>query len=656
MDAQLEARAARGSSLNKSRVIVTFADGTDAPVSLQKYSKFGRLAGINGHVLDIPDSELNNLADLPQTVHVHADADVHGMDFRTAVTSGSFFVNHDMGFTGTGVAVAVLDSGIASTHQDLPTTSVVCFKDFVNGRLDRYDDSGHGTHVAGIINGNGLDSGGQWQGTAPAAKLVVLKVLDSQGNGRVSNVIAALDWLATYGPSYGVRVVNLSFGAKPDETPELDPLALAAKALVDRGVVVVAAAGNNGRSGGKKVWGGIPSPADAPWVITVGASSSMGTLTRRDDTMASFSSRGPAVGHIAKPDLVASGVGIVSTISGEGSLIPTESQFLVSIPCPLRAGCPTPSSPPYMSLSGTSMAAPVVSGTIALMLQANPNLTPNLVKAILQYTAEFRGGYSPLEQGAGFLNSLGAVRLARYYATATALTHPPVSATWGKAIVWGNHRLTGGLMKPSANAWTVGTQWGALQAPSGYRVVWGTSDSDDNIIWGTSDSEDNIVWGTDFSDDNIVWGTECGGADCGDNIIWGTSFDIDNIIWGTDFDLDNIIWGTSDADDNIVWGTSDDDNIVWGTSDDDNIVWGTSLVDNIVWGTSITDNSAWGTRLNADNLMWGTNYYSNITWGTGNVGWIGVLPSLPTYGWFLNATNDEWWVASEFGDGFTVRR
>ena len=163
-------------------------------------------------------------------------------------------------------------------------------------------------------SGSGKDTNGKDMGIAPGAQLVVLKVLDSHGNGTVANVMAALDWLAVYGPFHKVRVVNLSFGARPLDQPDKDPLALAAKVLVDRGIVVVAAAGNDGNSNGKKVWGGIPSPADAPWVLTVGASSSMGTLSRKDDQLASFSSRGPAVGRIAKPDVVASGVGIVEPI------------------------------------------------------------------------------------------------------------------------------------------------------------------------------------------------------------------------------------------------------------------------------------------------------------------------------------------------------
>jgi serine protease AprX len=626
MDRDLETRAVAGSAARRSTVIVTLAPGTDVPPALQQYSRFGRLNGISGHVLDIPDSELKNVANLSQTVHVHPDSVVHGLDFRTDVTSGSFFVNHSIGLTGAGITVAVLDSGIAREHDDLPSGSVLYFKDFVNNKLQRYDDLGHGTHVAGIIAGRGTDSGGQMSGTAPGVKLVVLKVLDKDGNGSVSNVIAALDWLAVNGRTFGVRVVNLSFGAKPSEQPEDDPLALAAKALVDRGIVVVAAAGNNGQSDGKKVWGGIPSPADAPWVLTVGASSTLGTVTRKDDKLAGFSSRGPAVGRIAKPDLVASGVGTVSTISSEGTMYDEDGKYLVNAVCILLTPCPTTLFTPYMAMSGTSMAAPVVSGTVALMLQANPNLTPNLVKAILQYTAEIHSGYNALEQGAGFLNALGAVRLAQFYATGLPGSQAPTSPAWAGHIFWGNHRLTGGIMRPGANAWRRGVQWGSLAATaSGDNIVWGTQAANDNIVWGTAaGAGDNIVWGTAFGDDNIVWGTDCGGANCGDNIVWGTD-DGDNIVWGTDDGLDNIIWGTS-FDDNIIWGTNDGDNIIWGTSADDNIVWGTDdASDNVVWGTSFT--------IPVLNLK---------------------LPKDPGYGWFMKPRNAQPWMLVEFGEGVTI--
>ena len=169
MDERLEPRAVAGSSLRTSRVIVTFAPGTDVPASLQRYSRFGRLGGINGHVLDLPDSELQNIANSSQTVHVHPDADVRGMDFTTNVTSGSFFVNRSLGVTGAGITVAVLDSGIAKQHDDLPNlVGEVYFKDFVNGKSQRYDDFGHGTHVAGILAGQRRRLQRQKAGTAPA--------------------------------------------------------------------------------------------------------------------------------------------------------------------------------------------------------------------------------------------------------------------------------------------------------------------------------------------------------------------------------------------------------------------------------------------------------------------------------------------------------
>ena len=633
MDRDLERAAIAGNKNHKTTVIVTLEPGADLPGDLQKFSRFGRLNGVEAHVLDMPDDQLKNVANLSQATHVHADAVVHGLDFRTNVTSGSFFVNR-FGGTGAGVTVAVLDSGVANVD-DLPASTVKFFKDFVNNKPQRYDDFGHGTHVAGIIAGNGKDSNGRQAGVAPGAQLVVLKVLDANGNGTVANVVAALDWLATFGSRFQVRVVNLSFGARPDDDPDHDPLALAAKTLVRQGMVVVAAAGNDGEHDGKKVWGGIPSPADAPWVLTVGASSSLGTLSRKDDQVAHFSSRGPALGRIAKPDIVASGVGIVSTIEKGRLLSAAIPKAVLKVPCVLL-GCASPTAT-YLSLSGTSMAAPVVSGTVALMLQANPNLTPNLVKAILEYTAEVHSGYSPLEQGAGFLNSLGAVRLAYFLASGSPASQAPFSPAWSRHILWGNHRLTGGIVASSASAWSNNVTWGDRTVVVRNRtqnLVFGTAWGDDNIVWGTSLAGDNIVWGTNFGDDNIVWGTDCGGANCGDNIVWGTDDGFDNIVWGTDSPLDNIVWGTDSLLDNIVWGTNDDH---------DNIVWGTSLGDNIVWGTNDTgDNIVWGTSLSTDNIVWGTGFAFSLPFVN--------MPANPDENWFNKPLNVLHWLQIQFGD------
>src|SRR6185436_18709265 len=461
----------------------------------------------------------------------------------------------------------VIDSGISSWHDDFTNKTaklfpygnqrVAKFVDFVNGRSLPYDDNGHGTHVSGIIAGNGQDSpNSEKQGIAPAASLISLKVLDANGQGTISNIIAALGWVKANAKAYNIRGVNMSVGAAIRESYWTDPLTLAVKAVTDQGITVVTAAGNMGKNAaGQLQYGAITAPGNAPWALTVGASSTMGTLTRNDDTMAGFSSSGPTfIDFDSKPDLVAPGQGTISLAAAGSTFYYSKSAFLLGGKMGLG-------SKPYLALSGTSMAAPVVAGSVALMLQANPKLTPNLVKAILQYTAQSYPGYSSLRQGAGFLNTLGAVRLAQYYVAPKTGDKVPVQSVWSRQILWGSHRLTGGIMKPSANAWattvvwcsaktlaTTGDNivWGSM-ALNGDNIVWGSSTSGDNIVWGTSYNGDNIVWGSAMVGDNIVWGSDCGGADC-DNTVWGSA------------DGDNIVWGSCSSGDNIVWGSSLGDN------------------------------------------------------------------------------------------------
>jgi serine protease AprX len=613
-----------------TRVIVEWQPGSELPAAFRRYAKQnGNLRILNGTVLDLPNGLLRNLSNHPSALRIHYDRPTFKADYTTGMTVGSRAVQAGLGFTGAGVGVAVIDSGVATWHDDLTNRSslqypygdqrVSAFVDFVNSQTTPYDDDGHGTHVAGMIAGNGYDSNGQKAGIAPDASLVILKVLDQNGNGTISNLIQALNWVLDNHVQYNIRVVNMSVAAGVHESYWTDPLTLAAKRLADAGVVVVAAAGNAGKNAqGQPQYGGVGAPGNAPWVLTVGASSTNGTVTRADDTMADFSSRGPTyLDWSAKPDLVAPGVGSVSLAAPSSTFYQTKPNLLLT-------GSISTASMPYLSLSGTSMAAPVVSGTVALMLQANPTLTPNAVKAILQYTAQTYQGYDALTQGAGFLNTLGAVRLALFYAHAQPGQVIPDQSIWSRHIIWGNHMLTGGLPVPSTNAFALTTTWGVSKTDANDNIVWGTacadvscdnivwgtSDGNDNIVWGTSGGADNIVWGTANGDDNIVWGTDCGGDDC-DNIVWGTADDTDNIVWGTASDQDNIVWGTASDPDNIVWGTSDaDDNIVWGTADgNDNIVWGTSGGDdNIVWGTSAgDDNIVWGTSTGDDNIVWGTD-------------------------------------------------
>jgi serine protease AprX len=543
IDDELVRRSGDRNQSNTTRVIVTLAPGAKLPAEFKQFMRRvgdnDRLDLINGQVLDVPNGMLKLMAANASVFKLQYDRPITSHNYRTAVTVGARSVQESLGYTGAGIGIAVIDSGLTTWHDDLTNNTsklypygnqrVNKFVDFVNGRTLPYDDNGHGTHVAGIIAGNGYDSKGEKTGIAPGASIVALKVLDQNGQGTISNIIAALGWVATNAKTYNIRVVNMSVGASIHESYWTDPLTLAVKAITDKGITVVTAAGNMGKNAeGHLQYGAITAPGNAPWVLTVGASSTNGTLTRNDDTLAGFSSSGPTfIDFDSKPDLVAPGVGTISLATPGSLFYATKAQFLM-------AGKLALGSKPYLSLSGTSMAAPVVSGTVALMLQANPNLTPNLIKAILQYTAQQYPGYNTLRQGAGFLNTLGAVRLAKYYVNPRVGDRMPTQKVWSRQILWGNHRLTGGFIKPTANAWA------------------------SNIVWGVATTlaagGDNIVWGTAAGGDNIVWGTDCGGADC-DGAVWGMASDGDNIVWGTASEGDNIVWGTS-LDANVIWATS----------------------------------------------------------------------------------------------------
>jgi serine protease AprX len=602
LDGSLRKRAAGKNPKETVDLIVTLESGQKLPGFYRKFVRGKKLDIINGYELHaMPVTLLEGLEKEVSVHRAHFNHETRSLDLLSNSAVQADALVKQFGYTGAGVGVAFIDSGFTSYPQpDLKDRRITEFVDFVNREnKNRIDTNGHGTHVAGIVGGTGkLDSKGA--GIAPGTSIVSLRVLDDQGRGAVGDIIAAMDWVSKNYVQYNIRIVNMSVGAGVYESYWTDPLTLAAKALVDQGITVVAAAGNFGKSAsGELQWGGITSPGVAPWVLTACAFSTMGTLDTGDDVMANFSSSGPTyIDFTAKPDVCAPGVGIVSLAAPESSLYSLGAQQTPSWLVDSTAH-PGYAFAPYLSLTGTSQATPFVTGTVALMLQANPNLTPNLIKAILQYTASFKPDVSPLRQGAGFMNTLGAVELAKFYASANPGAQLSVDPSWSKHIIWGNHMLTGGVLDPNGNAWMPGVEWGwaYTQGDDGDNIVWGTDCSDecDNIVWGTSDDGDNIVWGTSDDDDNIVWGTADDGdnivwgtADDGDNIVWGTADDDDNIVWGTDCggdDCDNIVWGTSDDDDNIVWGTADDgDNIVWGTGDDDdNIVWGTAAQENVVW-------------------------------------------------------------------------
>jgi serine protease AprX len=289
------------------------------------------------------------------------------------------------GTNGRGVTVAVLDTGVAR-HPDLirPTNRIAAFKDFVNGRTRPYDDNGHGTHVAGDVAGNGYSSKGKYRGAAPGARIVGVKVLDRQGSGFDSTIIKGIEWCVNNRRRLGIRVLNLSLGKQALERCNNDPLCQAVGRAVRAGLVVTVSAGNDGP--GK---GSIDSPGVSPAAITVGATNDRNTVRESDDRIAAFSSRGPAIGGLLKPDLIAPGVNIVSLRADGSELDRTMPQNRVG--------------KRYFRLSGTSFSAPITAGAAALLLQKRPRLTPSQVKSLLKSNA-FNLKLPARTQGTGELN------------------------------------------------------------------------------------------------------------------------------------------------------------------------------------------------------------------------------------------------------------
>ncbi|WP_395365624.1 S8 family peptidase [Streptomyces sp. YH02] len=299
----------------------------------------------------------------------------------------------ESGYDGTGVKIAVLDTGVDKTHADL-SSRVVGEKNF-SASSDAVDRVGHGTHVASIAAGTGATSGGRFKGVAPGAEVISGKVLDDNGFGDDSAILAGMEWAA----AEGADVVNLSLGG-PD-SPGVDPLEAAVDRLsAEKGILFAIAAGNEGESGASTV--GSPGSADA--ALTVGA-------VDKDDRLAAFSSTGPRVGDGAvKPDVTAPGVAITAAAAA-GSEIDT------------RPGTPHP-APGYLQIDGTSMATPHVAGAAAILKQRHPDWKATELKGALTASAE-GGAYTAFQQGSG------RVQVDR--ALAQSVIADPVALNFGTA-------------------------------------------------------------------------------------------------------------------------------------------------------------------------------------------------------------------------------
>lgn len=417
----------------------------------------------------------------------------------------------------------MIDSGI----QDVPDihNRIVYSQNFVApGGGSATDQYGHGTHVTGIIAGNGNKSTGgpnfyTIKGIASNVNVVNLRVLDQNGSGTDSQVISAIQTAIQLKSQYNIRVINLSLGRAVYESYTVDPLCQAVEQAWQAGIVVVVAAGNDGRnnSAGTNGYGTINAPGNDPYVITVGAMNTLGTPSRSDDIIASYSSKGPTMyDHIVKPDLVAPGNQIISLYTAGftlNQLYPANEAMNSLFQSPGNHN----GSPNYFILSGTSMATPMVSGTAALMLQQNPALTPDQVKARLMKTA-----YKNL-------------------VPFSTVTDP----------------VTGQIYNAQADVFTVGAGYLDIQAalnntdlaaPGAGSALSPTvaQDSSGNVVLSNSPL---LIWGSGVWGNTVVWGVAVlSGTDpAGLSVLWGST-----VCWGNNSLLGNsVLWGNT-----VVWGVT----------------------------------------------------------------------------------------------------
>lgn len=343
-----------------------------------------RLELINALSGSVRPAMLEALDDEPSVVRVTLDAPVvstgsYKIETRNLVTTFQQTIEAQTlwlagaAITGNGVGVAVVDTGISDdANCDFATLAENCGARVVAGYATNDDADyakdgfGHGTHVANTIGGYSYKANGEYAGVAPQANLIGVKIDDDQGNSTVGDVIEGLGWVFDNRTQYNIRVVNLSLSSSVAQSYKVDPLDAAVELLVFNGITVVVAAGNTSNAYSF-------SPANDPFVITVGATDERGTSSRSDDTLASFSSAGVTLDSVAKPDVVAPGVNIVAGISPSSMIAKTYPGGIVR----------EDNNVARYRMSGTSMATAIASGAAALLIEKHPDWTPGQIKAAL---------------------------------------------------------------------------------------------------------------------------------------------------------------------------------------------------------------------------------------------------------------------------------
>ena len=533
----------RSRSARRSRVIVHGdADALDGLSRRHGVRVVRRLS--HEAVIEANSADIERIAADPAFAHLSGDLPVRSAmsvsnkstaaDQTRSGTSGLLgLLGSIPAVTGKGIGIALLDSGIASNHKAL-SGRVVTRVDLVSDGSTKLDPFGHATHIAGLIAGNASASVGVTKtytgGIAPGAHLVDVRVLGADGTGLTSDVIDGIDWVIQNKSLYNIRIINLSLGHAVMESSATDPLCEAVKRAVDAGIVVIASSGNRGKTDtGQPILGGITSPGNSPYAITVGALNTWQTVDRSDDSVTTYSSRGPTRFDLAvKPDVVAPGNKVVSLESPGSYLVKT-------YPTTHVAGSSTNA---YMRLSGSSMATGVVTGGVALLLQGSPKYTPLQIKVLLQTGSTYLVRDGLVAGGAGSVN-LWSSRRAEVNGLDDLLGALPLIGGLfvqpGGAMFWDAGRMSERIYDGvGVNRLGLLKLVDALLRP--FNLQWDTLHlvGDNNPI-GSTDAN-HIIWGdvAEYSDGNhIIWGDNITNPQ-GQHIIWGDTQMTEgyHIIWG----------------------------------------------------------------------------------------------------------------------------
>lgn len=427
---------------------------------------------------------------------------------------------------GDGVTIGFLDTGLdqlSGLSTDLYGRDKAWGTyDAINNSVHNYDDeaNGHGTHVASIAGNSDFDINGKLYGVAPNAAIVGIKAFDYEGKATYADVIRGIEWALQVKDDINLRVLNMSFSGPVRSLYWKDPLNQAVMKAWQAGIVVVASAGNKGP--GPMTVG---VPGNVPYIITAGAMTDSYTKSlTADDKLASFSSAGPTPAGFVKPDVLAPGGHLSGLMSFDSQIVNEHPEFH--------------DGGRYFQMSGTSQAAAVVSGVVALMLTENPTLTPDDVKCRLLDSARIatkdngQRAYSVFQQGAGVVNAKGAL-------ASTASGCANQSLNIAKDLNGESHYFGPANINEDGNFYIEGL---------GEEYVW---QRDEPTLDGSA-----LIWKVNYEEQFASWQDNA----TTDALIWKVNFETDALIWKVNLESDALIWKVNLETDALIWKVNLEEN------------------------------------------------------------------------------------------------